>query len=441
MKKRPAFFSFIAAALVASGSYGEATVQLDIHGSNTLGAKLIPQCAKGFLESKDISNVTIRTTAENEFLIQGERNQSQIRVAAHGSSTGFRSLDTGFADIGMSSRPIKDKEVVKLNRLGNMRNSASEHTVAVDGLAILVNKSNQIDSLNTKQIAQVFSGEINNWKYLGGPDAAIRIHARDKNSGTWDTFKNLVLRKKYKLRGDATRYESNDALSDAVAIDPYAIGFAGIASVRDAKVLAVSAEGTSPVAPSHLSIATEDYPLTRRLYLYTPENKMTSQIRDFISFCQSKPGQQIVANVGYISQNIQAVKQDDYTNAPQVYRELMYKGDRLSVNFRFNVGSSKLDNKALKDVERLVEFMAEPENAEKHLVLVGFNDSVGRGERSNVLSKLRATVVRSALFNKEVPVEKTLGLGTFMPVGEVGSSATKNGRVEVWVLDTVASAS
>ncbi|MFL0797694.1 MAG: substrate-binding domain-containing protein [Cellvibrionaceae bacterium] len=418
-------------------------LHLTIHGSNTLGAKLIPHCAKAYLESKNIPSVRIDITGENKFRIQGESPNALIWVAAHGSSTGYRSLDAGVADIGMSSRPIKEKEVSLLERFGYMRSTASEHTVAIDGLAILVNKTNNIGSLTTTQIAQIFSGEINNWQQLGGVNAAISLHARDNNSGTWDTFKSLILKKTYQLDDSAKRYESNDELSDTVARDPYAIGFSGIASIRNAKALAVSDEGTQAIAPSHLSVATEDYPLTRRLYLYTPERNVTDDIREFVSFCQSEKGQEVVAQVGYISQNIQAVKQEDFVNAPQAYRELMYNGDRLSVNFRFNRGSSRLDNKALMDVSRLQNFMAKPENQHKKLVLVGFNDEVKSqtGKRSDVLSKLRATAVRSALFKSGIPVNKTLGLGTVMPLAAVGQkiSNTKNGRVEVWLLpDSVA---
>ncbi len=413
-------------------------IHLDIHGSNTLGAKLIPHCAKAYLESKKIPNVRIDLTAENEFRIQGESPDARIRVAAHGSSTGYRALNAGVADIGMSSRPIKDMEVISLERFGYMRSSASEHTVAIDGLAILVNKTNNVESLTTGEIAQIFSGEINNWQELGGVNAAISLHARDNNSGTWDTFKSLILRKIYTLHPSAKRYESNDDLSDTVARDPYAIGFSGLASVRQAKALAVSDEGTQAIAPSHLSVATEDYPLTRRLYLYTPERNLTETIRDFVTFCQSEKGQEIVANVGYISQNIQAVKQEDFINAPQAYRELINNGDRLSVNFRFNAASARLDNKALVDVSRLQEFMDKRENQNKKLVLVGFNDAVKSqtGKRSTVLSKLRATAVRSALFKHGVAVNHTLGLGTVMPLAATGQkiSNTKNGRVEVWLM-------
>lgn len=422
--------------LISGASSAQATepFELTIHGSNTLGAKLIPECAKAFLSHKGVDQPQINRTAENEFMVKGLDHLPRIAIAAHGSSTGFRSLAAAQADIGMSSRPIKAKEVSKLEFLGQMLSRNSEHPVAVDGLAILVHKSNPIDALSTDQIARIFAGEVRNWNQLGGANTAINLHARDNNSGTWDTFKNLVLRKVYKLHNSAKRYESNDDLSDAVAADPAAIGFSGLASVRDSKAVSVSYEGTEPVAAGRLSVATEDYPLTRRLYLYTAEQH-SAIVNEFIHFCQGQQGQDIVNAVGYISQNIIAVAQNVPAQAPDEYRALSESGQRLSVNFRFNPGSAKLDNKAFWDIGRLTRFMEQPENRDRQLVLVGFNDATEKSKRSAVLSKLRATAVRSQLFRQRTPVAKTLGLGDYMPVAASGSNlaAAKNGRVEVWL--------
>lgn len=421
-------------AFTAPAAQAVTPFELVIHGSNTLGAKLIPECAKAFLSHKGVEAPQINITAENEFLVKGFEHSPRIAIAAHGSSTGFRSLAANSADIGMSSRPIKGKEVDKLSFIGNMLSRDSEHPVAVDGLAILVHRDNPIDALNTDEIARIFSGEIRNWNQLGGPNSNINLHARDNNSGTWDTFKNLVLRKVYKLHSSAKRYESNDDLSDAVAADPSAIGFSGLASVRDSKALSVSYKGTAPVSAGRLTVATEDYPLTRRLYLYTAEQH-SEVVNEFIHFCQSNQGQNIVKDVGYISQNIIAVDQTVPERAPEEYRALAQNGQRLSVNFRFNEGSAKLDNKAFWDIGRLTRFMQQPENQHRKLVLVGFNDAASRSQRSAVLSKLRATAVRSQLFRNDTPVSETLGLGDYMPVAAAGSSLSeaKNGRVEAWL--------
>lgn len=103
----------------------------------------------------------------------------------------------------------------------------------------------------------------------GGKGGAIRLYARDEQSGTYDTFKELVLASHGKsLASDARRFESNDRLAAAVSADPHAIGFVGIASVGRARALAIADGESLPMAPQESLIATEDYPLSRRLFLY-----------------------------------------------------------------------------------------------------------------------------------------------------------------------------
>src|SRR5690606_979959 len=125
----------------------------------------------------------------------------------------------------------------------------------------------------TEQIAQIFSGKITHWDQVGGGQGRIRLYARDSNSGTWETFRDLVLSpKRLELHPEARRFESNADLSHTVSSDINAIGFVGLASVAQAKALAVSSGDSRAMLPSKAQVATEDYPLSRRLYLYiSPE--------------------------------------------------------------------------------------------------------------------------------------------------------------------------
>src|SRR5690606_17066269 len=119
------------------------------------------------------------------------------------------------------------------------------------------------------QLARVFAGEVKTWEELGGRGGAIHLYARDDNSGTWDTFKELVLASQGKsLAAGAQRFESSTRLSDAVSQDPQGIGFIGLPYIRQARPLAISAGDSQPMLPSTELVATEDYPLSRRLFLY-----------------------------------------------------------------------------------------------------------------------------------------------------------------------------
>ena len=416
---------------------------IHMQGSNTVGERLTPAIAIDFLRSKGIQDISV-TTGRDQYdkFIKGYNPESgrfvQIRIESYGSSTGFKGLMKGTADIGAASRPIKLKEVDKLKALGNMTSKESEHVIGIDGLAIIVHPSNPIKSLTVTQIAQLFSGQITNWNELGGIDSPVSIHARDHESGTWDTFKGLVLAKKYKLSPEAKRYVSNDELSRQVSLDTQAIGFSGLSSVGQSKLLAVADGDASPAMyPTRLTVGTEDYPLARRLFLYTSQVNRKPMVDEFLSFALGHEGQSLVDDIGYVSLNIDrhplAVSQD----LPDYYREAVDGAERLSLNFRFKEGKARLDNKAHADIERLVSFMNADENKHLSVVLVGASDPRLRNEYAVLLSKLRAKVVRRALVDQGIHRNRIqmVANGALMQVAGNDSltQRIKNRRVEVWM--------
>ncbi|GAA6152388.1 substrate-binding domain-containing protein [Pseudoteredinibacter isoporae] len=408
-------------------------------GSNTIGASLGPNLAKLYLEHNGVENVRILPSrVENEYKISGDLNGREvfIDIAAHGSSTGFRALHSSSADIAMSSRPIKGKEVKKLLELGDMLDLKAEHVIAIDGIAVVVNPDNPIKKLSVQQIAKVFSGQINDWSQLSEQyNGPINIYARDNNSGTWDTFKNLVLGKKLPLAESAKRFESNDLLSDTVTNDPKGIGFVGLASVRQAKPLSVSDDNTTALQPLHMTVATEDYPLARRLHLYTAPSGNPDAVSDFLTFVHGRSGQEVVEQVGFISQNPVAVKSQEQRQGPSKYLEMTRQGKRLSLNFRFKPSSASLDNKARQDIVRLSQFLQRKENRNMRLLLIGFGDEKQSQSRSHILSKLRASAVKSALRREGISTLPVAGFGAYKPVAtNSGSKRVKNRRVEVWLI-------
>lgn len=407
-----------------------------VEGSNTVGAQLMNRLLTSYFEAIGAEQVEVLPLPqENEYRVQGLWNRSKIYVdvAAHGSSTGFRALQNNAADIAMSSRRISVEEVQQLQTMGDLQDYSSEYIIAIDGLAIVVHPQNPINVLSMEALADIFSGSIRNWSQVGGPNAAIVLYARDENSGTWDTFQTLVLAGKA-LSKQAERFESNHRLSDRVADDPYGIGFVSLGSVRRAKVLGVQDGGVEPLWPEALAVATEDYALARRLFLYSPQAKQTAVVREFLAYVQSDAGQNIVRAAGFVSQNLVSVRHHEVVEAPPDYLALVKDAERLSVNLRFAEGSADLDNKARRDMLRIADYMMRPENKSQRLVLVGFGDEIQNQKRAEVLSQLRATAVKSALFRLGIPTEPVLGLGANFPVASnQGEGRSKNRRVEVWV--------
>lgn len=411
---------------------------MEIHGSNTIGASLGPMLLSGFLEQRTGATVTSHAGNEDNeriLTVQGADSTLSVRVAAHGSSTGFRALADGTADIWASSRPAKPSEIDAMAPDADLSSLHSEHVVAIDGLAILVHASNPLDRISIDDLGKVFAGQITNWSALGGPNRPIHLYARDNQSGTWDTFKSLVLGRTYTLATSAFRYESNDQLSDDVARDRDAIGFTGLASVRNAKLLAVSDGNAPALKPNQLTVASEDYPLARRLYLYTRGGNNAPLVNDFIEFAQGPEGQDIVARSGFISQNPIAIEPEYDASVPATFKVLTEHFQRLSVNFRFAEGHTRLDNKAQRDLQRITDYLQREGLGGSDLLLIGFADQQNNDLRAQMISELRALSVSRALREAGTHVRAYTGYGHYMPVGSAGGQrgAQRNGRVEVWV--------
>ncbi|WP_111977922.1 substrate-binding domain-containing protein [Algibacillus agarilyticus] len=410
-----------------------------IHGSNTIGEKLAPALIEGFLKTQGVETFYWQTTDESvEKTLQYIKNNQAyaVELHAHGSSTAFSDLLSGRADIGMASRRVKRDEVQRLlPSLGDLSKVGNEHIIGLDGLAIIVNQNNTLKSLSTENLAKVFAGEIANWSELGGPDLPIKVFARDKKSGTWDTFKNLVLKKfKKNLVKDAQRLESSSDLSTLVSQDESAIGFIGLSYIRHNKALSISeGEGTTSIFPTRFTIGTEDYALSRRLYLYTP-TQASDLIKDFASYAISREGQSLVEDTGLISQNIRIETVYPLDGAPRKYNEYTREAKRLSLNFHFNYADKVLDNKGKRDLQRLIEFMEE--NPGRRLVLMGFSDSIGNSQKNKLLSLKRAMAVEKELISRGVHVMSVEGFGELLPIAnnetEVGRE--RNRRVEVWLM-------
>ncbi|MFV3387778.1 substrate-binding domain-containing protein [Pseudomonas sp. NY15364] len=413
---------------------------LRIQGSNTIGAKLGPALVKGLFEAQGLHDIHSEDGAlENEQRVLARQADGRlviVEVAAHGSGTGFTSLKDGSADLAASSRPIKDGEAATLATLGDMHSPQSEQVIAIDGLAIIVHPSNPVAALSVEQIAQLFSGEIDDWAALGGKPGKVRAYARDDNSGTYDTFKELVLAPGGRtLVANAQRFESSTQLSDSVSRDPNGIGFIGLPYIRQAKAIAVAAGDSQPMLPSNTLIATEDYPLARRLFLYNDPQLTNPWARALIDFAHSTRGQAIVADSGFIAQTVQAVKVAADPQMPTDYRQLAQQAQRLSVNFRFQEGSATMDNKAHRDLQRVLDYLKQHDKLQNKVVLVGFGDPKNDPKRAELLSKLRAMAVRRELARQGVLFREITGMGSELPVAanDQDNGRIRNRRVEIWV--------
>jgi len=410
-----------------------AVPRLCLSGSNTVGERLAPALVKAWAERQGwrLANES-RPSPETRQLVFAGAAAVQVEVLAQGTSSGFAALRDGQCDIWMASRAARPAEIESALGLGRLYERGQEHVLALDGLAVIVHPSNPLTALTVAQVRDLFAGRLRDWSQVGGRPGPVSLHARDEASGTYDTFRSLVLGETT-LAAATLRYESTDRLAAAVAADPRAIGVVGLAGVGQARAVALSDEGTRPLPPNTLAVATEDYLLSRRLLFYTPAQPR-AEVKAFIDFALGPSGQAVVRQSGFVPQEVAAFAVPPPTHPEK--REIVAGARRVGLNFRFGEGIALLDNKALEDVERLAQFLRRPEQAGQEIVLVGFAD---RSEMSPfaaiALSNDRVDLVADALRREGLRVARQRGLGQIAPVA---SNATpqgreRNRRVEVWV--------
>ncbi len=397
---------FVTNGIIAQNSEMETSSQatqktLTLSGSNTVGESFAPLLAKSFLQFSGamfIQEVQLNNPVEKyiEGIIPETNTKIKIAIKAHGSSTGFTALYKKKTEIAMSSRLIKPEEQ---EQISSIIGEIKEHPIALDALAIITHPNNPINQITIEQIATIFSGQVSNWKELGGNDQKITLFSRDNNSGTWDTFKNLVLKPfAFELDKNATRYESSQELVSQVVNTPGALGFVGVSYVNNSKLLKVS-KTSSEVAskPSGYTIGTEAYPLSRKLYLYTAGKKTEPLVQSFIDFVNQNEGQKNSEKVGLISYYPTHYRpQEINKSTPMRYRDLASLGKRITVNFT-GKNSSDLSKKEVRDIERLKNYAQQ--NPGRKIVLVDFSDSTRLNQLKSILEENQISVLDTFKLN------------------------------------------
>lgn len=218
-----------------------------------------------------------------------------IQVTGGGSGVGLAALINGSTDIANSSRPIKSSEVGKLKeKYGTM---GIEIPCAKDGLSVFLNKGNTVSELTIKQLGDIFSGKITNWKEVGGADAKIQLYGRESSSGTFEFFKEHVVKTDFSPR--CQTLPGTAAIVNAVKKDKYSIGYGGSAYAEGVKDCAVKKDAKSKgVLPTVATVKNNSYPITRYLYMYL-KAKPKGETKTFIDWILSPAGQAYVQEVGY----------------------------------------------------------------------------------------------------------------------------------------------
>jgi phosphate transport system substrate-binding protein len=222
--------------------------------------------------------------------------QSRIQVTGGGSGVGIAALINGGTDICDASRPMKaaEKEQAK-TRHGK---EVQEIPVALDGVAIYVHQSSTLQSITSAQLKGIYTGQVTNWRDVGGPNETIVPYSRENNSGTYVFFKEHVLGNADFGRAIQT-LPGTAAVVNAVSKDPASIGYGGIAYATGIRAIPVRKDDASePVMPSLATVQSGSYPLSRNLFFYTI-GAPAGEVKMFIDWVLGPEGQKICEEVGY----------------------------------------------------------------------------------------------------------------------------------------------
>lgn len=231
------------------------------------------------------------TSMEKVIMSLGESFQAKNKGVSvgynpTGSGSGITAVSEGRCDIGLSSRALKDDEKAS---------GLKETVLALDGIAIIVNPENKVSDLTLEQIAKIYTGQITNWKEVGGDDAEIVLIGREAGSGTRDGFESITGTKdSCKYRQELT--STGDVIA-TVAGNPNAIGYASLASVKDS-VKALSVGG---VAPTEATVSDGTYAVQRPFVLVTKEGaELSAAAQLFFDYATSKDAAEIISAAGAV---------------------------------------------------------------------------------------------------------------------------------------------
>src|SRR5438046_2781338 len=261
-------FSLVALSVAFSVTRADTLV---IKGSDTLGAKLVPQLAEEF---------------------KAQHPGTTFNIAAEGSTTGIAAIIDGTAQIGMASRPTKPEEVAAAKAKGV---NFKETIVAYDGIAVIVSTANPIKALTKKQVKQIFTGDVTDWSAVGGSGGKISIYTRNTSSGTYSDFKELSMKKR-DYAGSSQKMAGNEQIAAEVGKNTNGVGYVGMAYTKASGIKVVSIDGSMPSAKS---VQDHSYPYWRPTFYYT-NGEPSGLAKQFVDFTLGSGGQKIVAQVGFV---------------------------------------------------------------------------------------------------------------------------------------------
>ncbi|MEL6521134.1 MAG: phosphate ABC transporter substrate-binding/OmpA family protein [Pseudomonadota bacterium] len=399
----------------------------------------------------DVSSFSV-TDGEDE-------EPGELTVTEANQRDAFLSLLEGETQVVFSTVPVSNALADEFVAAGfpDLREPGREIVVALDAIVPSVHPSNTVRDLSSPTIGRIAAGRVSNWSELGGPDLPIRMIMPADDTSIATVFNERILRpNRLRLSRSIERVANEAEAAAIVAEDPSAITLTSAALSGGTKPLPIR-ESCGPLSiPTDFAIKAEEYPLARRVLMYTSGAELSQSVKELLAFAGSTEAQTQYIDAGFFGQTVEtvpmtlqgtrlasAILQTDTAEGFEATRSLTQQltlADRLSTTFRFEAGSTELDNKSRRDAVRVAEYLMRPENAQREVLLYGFTDSLGRNDLNQLLSLRQAVGISEAIVNAssgQISQDRIVvtSFGSIAPVGcnDTAEGRYSNRRVEVWL--------
>ncbi|PZX19008.1 phosphate ABC transporter substrate-binding protein (PhoT family) [Palleronia aestuarii] len=435
---------------------------LSISGAASAGQALLPPLIETFAARNGFDLAREERGAGLRYTMTGRGSRGVVAVfdlTLSTSAEGFADLLAGDADMNLSDREILPREaaLARVAGLGDLTAPGRSRIVALDALVPVVAVGNPLKEISLTDLRDVVGGALQDWSDLGGAEAPVALHLGPSGSGQDVTlFRQL-------FGGDApatiatTRHETGADLSAAVAEDPLALGIVPFSALGNAQVVALRGPCGIASEAEIRTLKSEDYPLTTPIFLYSPARRLAPIAQSFLDYAVSPAAQAVVRRTGFVDQfpeSVPIAEQGD-----RFLGAILSAGDgvslddlkdmveaiagrsRLSISFRFEDGSSRLDAQSRSNVALLAQAASRGVFDGRSLLFAGFSDAQGPASTNRRLAGRRAEAVRAAvvaaadLTGPLSPSFETAAFGEAMPMAcdDAAWGRRVNRRVEVWL--------
>lgn len=440
---RSLFCLVLAACLCYSSSLHaqEDAERLRVHGSNTLGDRLMPALVESWLKSMGYSQIRRVDVSGSMTEVHAVRDDMPliVEIGKRGSAAGMQALIRGDSELAMLARAPTAAEQAAGWQLGELTSPDQQFVLALNGAQAVVAQANPVKTLSLAQLRAVLAGEVRDWTQLGGRGGEVQVMCGPATGGLNDYLAFRVTQGAA-IKGCTRRFPTLAEAARAAANNPQALAVVELVTpVPPAGRALAIADGGIPVAPTATNLRSEDYPLVQRYSVYGGQ-MMSALGRSLAMYLISPPAQRVVARQGLVAMTLPKAPTEDAPSAgPPPYREAVAGAKRLPLTVRFNLRSlsGMFEGGSAQDLERLIAFMQLPQNRGRTLAVVGFaNADPANKLYPTIASNDRADIIAGYLGQRGIVVQRARGLGAIRPlVGEGDAKAReRNERVEIWML-------